>query len=432
MTVQADQTLCKVLKYLKFRCSDVSSGWNAPETVVVYCLRSLNMLSDFIDYLQHEWKIGYSGIIGYMNALGHLLDFRRKFSHSASENVSVFLPSEIYLQRVKRFLSKKTKLQWNEVLSVDYLNSINCWATLAHLQKVIPFHANRYKKIILNSTTPSSCIASHDLSFATSFIVAVLFLMVKASRPMTYKHLTVEMIKSIGENGIINQTLFKTNEKYGFDSHLSSVDVLTLVTGYANYKRPHINPACNYLLLCRNRKQISKLTNTSGRIVYEAIRKYINPTRYRQIIETESIEKLDTTEQANLSQDQKHTSTVAKRHYQKGKSEDIAAQAKNIMDKLRDKSESSVLNLINSDTESNASNNASLGSNGSTKVGTFSVDNIRMKKVPFSEMKDSFLKQGVLKYGMRKCTSILSDSNYKFHSFQKASTLAVREKRLYK
>ena len=56
--------------------------------------------------------------------------------------------------------------------------------------------------------------------------------MVKASRLMTYKHLTVEMIKLIGENGTINQTLFKTNEKYGFDSLLFSVEVLTLVTGY--------------------------------------------------------------------------------------------------------------------------------------------------------------------------------------------------------
>ena len=249
VAVQADQTLCKVLKYLKFCCSDVSSGWNVPETVVDYCLQTLNMLSDFVEYLQNEWKIGYSGIIGYMNALGHLLDFRRTFSNSASENVSVFLASEIYFQRVKRFLSKKMTLPWNDVLSVDYLNSINCWATLADLQKVIPFHANRYKQIILNSTTPSSCIAPHDLSFATSFIVAVLFLMVKASRPMTYKHLTVEMIKLIGENGIIIETLFKTNEKYGFDSLLFSVDVLPLVTGYMNNIPPRLNPACNYLLV---------------------------------------------------------------------------------------------------------------------------------------------------------------------------------------
>ena len=68
------------------------------------------MLSDFVEYLQNEWKIEYSGIIGNMNALGHLLDFQRKFSNSVSENVSVFLASEI-LQRVKRFLSRKMKLQ---------------------------------------------------------------------------------------------------------------------------------------------------------------------------------------------------------------------------------------------------------------------------------------------------------------------------------
>ena len=134
--------------------------------------------------------------------------------------------------------------------------------------------------------------------------------------------------------------------------------------------------------------------------------------RYRQIIETEGIEKLNTSGQENLSQDQKHTSAVAKIHYQKRKSEDIAAKAKKIMDKLRDKNESSsVINLINSDTESSASINASLASNHSTKVGTFSVNSIRIKKVPFSEMEDSFLKQGVSKDGMGKWTSILNDSN---------------------
>ena len=54
----------------------------------------------------------------------------------------------------------------------------------------------------------------------------------------------------------------------------------------------------------------------------------INPSRYRQLIEAERIEKLDTSEQANLSEDQKHTSAVSKMHYQKRKSEDIAAKAK--------------------------------------------------------------------------------------------------------
>ena len=85
--------------------------------------------------------------------------------------------------------------------------------------------------------------------------------MVKATRPMTYKHLTVEMINSVGENGIINHTLFKANEIYGFGSLLFFVNVLTLVNCHLDYIRPRLNPACNYLLVCKNGKQIFKLTN---------------------------------------------------------------------------------------------------------------------------------------------------------------------------
>ena len=162
------------------------------------------------------------------------------------------------------------------------------------------------------------------------------------------------------------------------------------------------------------------------------VNKFQNPTRYRQIKETESIEKLNTSEQVNLSQDQKHTSAVAKIHYQKLKSEDVAAKAKKIKDKLRDKNESSsAINLINSGTESSASNNALIASNHSRKVGKFSVNSIRIKKVPFSEIEDSFLKQGVSKYGMGKWTSILNDSNYKFQFSRKASALAVRAKNTF-
>ena len=97
------------------------------------------MISDFVEYLQTDWSLKASGVTGYMNALGHLLDFRRSYSDLTQINSSVFIPSEIYIQRVKRYLSKKMKSDWRDVLSVDYLNSINCWAKLEELQKVIPF-----------------------------------------------------------------------------------------------------------------------------------------------------------------------------------------------------------------------------------------------------------------------------------------------------
>ena len=124
---QADQLLCKILKYLKYCCADVSVSWDIPESVVDYCLGSVTMISDFVGYLQTDWSLKSSGVTGYMNALGHLLDFRRSYSDLTKINSSVFIPSEIYIQRVKRYLSKKKmKSDWTEVLSVGYLNSINC------------------------------------------------------------------------------------------------------------------------------------------------------------------------------------------------------------------------------------------------------------------------------------------------------------------
>ena len=59
-------------------------------------------------------------------------------------------------------------------------------------------------------------------------------------------------------NGIINQNIFKTKEKYEFDSLIFSNDVLTLVRNYINFIRPLLNPCCDYVLICRNGKQISK------------------------------------------------------------------------------------------------------------------------------------------------------------------------------
>ena len=58
--------------------------------------------------------------------------------------------------------------------------------------------------------------------------------------------------------------------------------------------------------------------------VHQAIKKYINPTRYRQIIETKSSERLTSDEQRFISEDQKHSSTVPKIFYKK----------KNILERL--------------------------------------------------------------------------------------------------
>lgn len=445
---QSDQILCRVLKYLKYCCKDVDKSWNIPENVLDYCLGSLEMLSEFVEYLQTDWKMAHSGIIGYMNSIGHMLDYRRTFSEFIREKGATFVPTEIYLQRVKRHLSKKMKVCWRHVLSIDYLNSINCWASLQELQKVVPFHSDKYKQIVLNASTPTSVVSAHDLSFATSFIIAVLFLMVKASRPMTYQFLTVPMIKSVQENGIINQTIFKTNEKYGFDSLIFSKDVLRLINNYIDSLRPRLNPVCEYLLVCRNGTQLSKLSDILGRIVFQAIGKYINPTRYRQIIETESAEKLSASEQLNLNEDQKHTSNVARIHYQKLRSEEVALKAKSSLNKLCDGSQSSQeianINFNVSAVSQSPIDNLNLNKTkkkndcedfeGTSKESETSKSDTgvtsRKRKVPFSKLEDDFIRKGIRKHGNGRWTAIINDPTFKFHSSRKASTLAVRARKL--
>ena len=56
------------------------------------------MISDFVESLQTDWSLKSSGVTGYMNALGHLLDFRRSYGDLTQINSSVFIPSAfIYL-----------------------------------------------------------------------------------------------------------------------------------------------------------------------------------------------------------------------------------------------------------------------------------------------------------------------------------------------
>ena len=101
------------------------------------------------------------------------------------------------------------RAEWNVLLSIDYLSSIDCWANLEEMQQVIPFHGDKFTQILLNSSSIDAVVPAHDLSFATGYIIDVLFIMVKASRPMTFQFLTLSMWKNIGRNGKIDQKIFK-------------------------------------------------------------------------------------------------------------------------------------------------------------------------------------------------------------------------------
>ena len=81
--------------------------------------------------------------------------------------------------------------------------------------------------------------------------------------------------------------------------------------------------------------QLSRLSDAMGKLVFDAIGKYIHPTRYGQIIETESSETLDTTEQEWIFEDQKHSSHAAKIHYRKKRSRDVALKGQQGLKKIK-------------------------------------------------------------------------------------------------
>ena len=126
-------------------------------------------------------------------------------------------------------------------------------------------------------------------TFATRFVAVFLFLRVKSARPMTFQHLTVSMFEdSIANNGFIDQKEFKTNLSYTFDSLVTDALPTRVIALYVEHVRPLLNPQNDYLSLTRNGTQYKKLGNAMCTLVYQAIGKDIHPTRYRQIIETES------------------------------------------------------------------------------------------------------------------------------------------------
>ena len=212
---QAHQIVSKCLKFLKFCCEDEE---DLTFEIIDFSLCSPNLLFKFVDMMQDEWKLGHAGRIGYLDAIAELGDFRKV--NGASEQVSRGLSStELYLKRVRKTVSKMMRLQWTSELDIDALEAKGHWATLDELLEVVGRYLPRYESVLKSCKENPDKISPLDLSFATKFIAVYLFIKVKGSRPMTYQYLTVEMVNKAKTNGgFIDQKLFKTAGKYGFDS----------------------------------------------------------------------------------------------------------------------------------------------------------------------------------------------------------------------
>ena len=180
-----------------------------------------------------------------------------------------FAVTEVYVKRVRKGLAKDMKANWTTELDTETLESHRSWATLSEVQSVIPFHSERYESVLENRITCSSCVTPADFTLATCFVAAYLFLKVKDCRPMTYQHLTLRMLESAKKSeGMVHQKIFKTAEKYGFDSGYLDECSIDMLEKNITYNRPLLKPTCEYALVNRNGKQFQKLTDLFSVLVF--------------------------------------------------------------------------------------------------------------------------------------------------------------------
>ena len=270
---------------------------------------------------------------------------------------------------------------------------------------------------------------------------------------MMYQYLTISMFeKSKGCGGFIDQREFKTSLQYTFDSVLLDAQSTEIIDDYLRYVRPLLLPKCDYLLVMRSGTQYKKLSDLMSILTFQAIGKYIHPTCYRQIVETESALRLSSEEQSLVSRDQKHSSQVARTHYQKLASRDVAVKARHCVDKLKDESASETLSQSFSSQEttskrprhqlcrnhsrcsqrtmilrSMSENELSLTqSNFSEGHQSQRMTPIRKRHEPFSREEDDYLKEGIVTHRYGKWAAILKDPNFNFHNNRACDSLMKR------
>ena len=76
-----------------------------------------------------------------------------------------------------------------------------------------------------------------------------------------------ENAKSLSNGGMVDQTIFKTAKKYGFNSLYFDEISLGIVDDYVRFVRPFLEPQCEYLLVNRNGAQFQRLTDVLSRKV---------------------------------------------------------------------------------------------------------------------------------------------------------------------
>ena len=485
---EAKQAAKRAMKFLMSCMGDCEDGVVAKESYIDCAVGSPSMLMKFLKVLLEEWGLKSTGALSYLQAITDLLDFRK--CHGIPDStLRMFAVTEVYLRRSKSTLYRKRNVEYSRNMNLESLIAERSWATLEDMEKVIPYHSPKYQELFEKAgNTPLSPLTTSELAFTTRFIITFLLLRVKCTRPMSLQHLTIDMINLAMENGgFVDQSEFKTSDQYGFDSLKFTTDALDIVKTYIDRIRPLCNPKCEFVLLTTNGTKYTAFCNALSLLTHEAIGKHITPTRYRAIVESESVVRLDKDKQTIISKDQKHSSTVARKYYQKKLSREVAEEGAEAMkelvgsgrenhtgvlaSKLRDSfenpagnSQTNALNSTESDIipiddklstcskitdegQGSASDkpivideNKQFSEVPKSPVNNSTLiekDNIELKKeeldgskqfLLFTTAEDSFLTEGFIKYAKskKKWSDILKDESFQFQPGRTRDSIRVR------
>ena len=173
-------------------------------------------------------------------------------------------------------------------------------------------------------------------------------------------------------------------------------------------------------------------------MVFDAIGKYIHPTRYRQIVETQSLDALNDKEHRLLWEDQKHSSVVAKVHYKMRRSREVAVKAHECLQKLQGTKGSEVDMEVNTRFGSSSSIatfepaiDCARSENAQPKIDTPHSDRVlsqghQRRPLRFTTDEHDFLKKGIDKQGFGQWTAILRDPDFRFQKGRLANSLKKR------
>ena len=477
---EATQIAKRGMKFLIASLGENEDGVCAQDSYIDCCVGSPSMLMKFLRLIMEEWELKSAASLAYMQAITDLCDFRK--CHGVTDStLRRFAVTEVYLRRSRTTLQRKKNLEYSRNLDLESLIARDSWASLEEMEKVIPYHSPKYQYVVKKAKSDGDAPTVSELAFATRFIITFMFLRVKCTRPMSVQFLTTEMMELAKmHDGFVDQTQFKTSDIYLFDSLKFSDAAIDVVDSYVQTIRPLCKPKCDYVLLTNNGTQYTAIGSSMSLLVHQAIGKYINPTRYRQIVESASAGRLTKEQQEVISKDQKHTNFCAKRSYQKQLSRDVAAAGvecmRELVGKEREVHTSELANElrnirstdvveVNEETEFDGSTDG-VGSSNSTEADVVEVkddseeisevmreilqieedtsnsrlitaDDIEVKKEEleekkglfrFTSLEDSYIRLGCQKHAKSKSkwADILKDPDYKFHQSRTRDTLRMR------